>query len=83
MTVNNLAPYPQTVLRISASYQPTKVGEVLLAGQPENVEIELNELPEDGLADFIAELVASLFRYTPAGTFPTVRIDDARTEVPA
>ncbi len=81
--------YPQTKLRIAATYHPGAVGEVQPAGQPESVEIELNELPDTDLHEFIAALVASLFRLAPDGTWPAVEydttgaVDQDRAEVPA
>jgi len=63
--------YPQTKLRITATYHAEQVGDVLPAGQPESVDIELNELPED-VATFIIEVVSALFRSTPAGANSTV-----------
>jgi hypothetical protein len=61
-TVANPLAYPQTKLRITATYRAGTAGDVVPEGQPETVEIELNELPETGLAEFVTELVDSLFR---------------------
>jgi len=63
--------YPQTKLRITATYHAEQVGDVLPAGQPDSVDIELNELPED-ISTFIIEVVSALFRSTPAGATSTV-----------
>jgi hypothetical protein len=59
--------YPQTLLRITATYHPSRVGKVLPPGQPETVDIELNELPAGDLGEFVVSLVDSLFRHVPEG----------------
>lgn len=58
-------PYPQPRLRIVANYRAGQIGEFLPPGQPENIEIEVND-PLGGLAEFVDSLVASLFRHGPA-----------------
>lgn len=70
-TVNSpIGLYPQTKLRIAATYHAGKVGDVLPGGLPESVEIEINEpLPGDALA-FVDGLVASLFRHAAPGVTP-------------
>lgn len=64
---SQLLPYPQTKLRISATYP---AGDTAPPGRPESVEIELNDdaVPGDPAERtvFITELVAALFRGLPA-----------------
>lgn len=61
-----VAPYPQTKLRITASYP---AGDTPAAGLPDTVEIELNDdaVPagDPERTVFITQLVASLFRALP------------------
>jgi hypothetical protein len=68
-------------LRISATYRAGQVGDVVAAGQPETVEIELNDdaVPSGSpdLAAFVAHLVSTLFRLAPQETVADVTIDDS------
>jgi hypothetical protein len=59
--------YPQPKLRIQGSYHAGTAGDTVPAGQPESVEIEVNEpFGEGGQAvSFITSLVDSLFRAAP------------------
>ncbi len=55
--------YPQPRLRIQATYRAASVGEVVPAGQPESVDIEINEPYGQGrdAVAFLAGLLDSLF----------------------
>lgn len=67
---SSMLAYPQTKLRIVAQYPVGKSSGAALAGRPETVEIELNDdaVPDDTAerAEFITQLLASLFRDLPA-----------------
>ena len=56
--------YPQAKLRIQAAYHQGSVGDAVPAGQPETVDIEINEPYGQGgeAIAFITALVDSLFR---------------------
>lgn len=73
--------YPQTKLRITATYHAEQVGDVLPAGQPESVDIELNELPED-VSTFVIEVVSALFRFTPEGGTSAITYQDGQSGEP-
>jgi hypothetical protein len=61
---SSLPVYPQAKLRIQASYHAGQDGETVPPGQPESVDIEINEPYGDGAEAiaFITALVDSLFR---------------------
>lgn len=71
--------YPQTKLRICATYHAGTDGEAVPAGQPETVEIELNDAVPDEpfeLRAFICQLVSSLFRAELGGNRYEVTVTD-------
>jgi hypothetical protein len=96
MTDTSMITYPRDKVRITAAYTPALVNGVLYLGNPETVEIELNDdtVPTDPaeLIAFLTSLVDSLFRtptVTPVGVavdpdpgMPAVT-DQARQEVRA
>lgn len=61
-------PYPQDKVSITATYRSAQVGGVVLAYQPETVQIDLNDdvIPADPVERlaFLKELIDSLFRDT-------------------
>lgn len=68
MSDETSAPYrlPQPQVRIVAQYPTAAVGDVVLVGHPESVEIELNDpaVPTDPAEQvaYITRLIAELFR---------------------
>ena len=78
VTSGGIPLYPQTKLRINATYSAGE-GQALPAGQPETVEIEINDPLPDDLLPFVSGLVAALFGRTPAGA--TAEVTHNATEV--
>jgi hypothetical protein len=56
-------PYPQSKLRIQASYREPRVGDVAPGGTPESIDIEVNDsvpASPDALGELIISVVAAL-----------------------
>jgi len=81
--------YQRDKVRITASYTPAKAGDDPVPGQPETVEIELNEdaVPADDAERvvFLTALIDSLFRgeARPAANSITVTGPKAVGELPS